>query len=167
MIAELAMMLVTVQSGNTLSGIAASHSVSLAAIEQANPQFSADYDLIYVGQTVNIPSGNASPGSIAPVYHGQPPAPAPEPQSQPQSQPRNSGSGSYQSCVIQRESGGNPRAVNPSSGAGGLYQFMPSTWRGLGYSGSPQDASVATQDQAFQKLYAQAGTSPWTPSDGC
>jgi len=77
------------------------------------------------------------------------------------------GSGGYESCVISRESGGNPHAVNTSSGAGGLYQFLPSTWSSLGYSGSPQNAPVSVQRQAFQRLYAQAGTSPWSPSDGC
>ena len=68
--------------------------------------------------------------------------------------------------MIQRESGGNPYAVNPSSGAGGLFQFMPSTWTSLGYYGAPQNASVATQYAAFQKLYAEMGTSPWV-GDGC
>ena len=77
------------------------------------------------------------------------------------------GSGGYESCVIARESGGNAGAVNPSSGAGGLYQFLPSTWHSLGYAGLPQNASVSTQKAAFQRLYAQAGTSPWSPSDGC
>src|SRR5262252_9177807 len=32
-------------------------------------------------------------------------------------------------CIIARESQGNPRAVNPRSGASGLGQFLPSTWR--------------------------------------
>lgn len=72
----------------------------------------------------------------------------------------------YEACVIAAESGGNPGAVNPSSGAGGLYQFLPSTWASLGYSGSPQDADPATQQQAFDQLYAQAGSGPWS-SDGC
>lgn len=31
-------------------------------------------------------------------------------------------------CIIQRESGGDPRAVNPRSGAAGLGQFLASTW---------------------------------------
>ena len=78
---------------------------------------------------------------------------------------RTSGSG-YQQCVIARESGGNASAVNPSSGAGGLYQFLPSTWSSLGYSGLPQNAPVAVQTQAFQRLYAQAGRAPWS-SNGC
>ena len=75
--------------------------------------------------------------------------------------------GSFQACVIARESGGNARAVNPASGAGGLYQFLPGTWQSLGYSGQPQDAPVSVQNAAFQQAYAQSGTSPWAPSDGC
>lgn len=35
----------------------------------------------------------------------------------------------FAACVEPRESGGNPRAVNESSGAAGLFQFMPG-WRG-------------------------------------
>jgi hypothetical protein len=78
-----------------------------------------------------------------------------------------SGSGSYQQCVIAAESGGNASAVNPSSGAGGLYQFLPSTWAALGHSGLPENASVAEQNQAFQQEFAQSGTSAWAPFDGC
>jgi hypothetical protein len=77
------------------------------------------------------------------------------------------GFSSFEQCVIARESGGNPQAVNPSSGAGGLFQFLPSTWAALGFSGLPQYASVATQEAAFAKAYAQSGTSPWAPYDGC
>jgi soluble lytic murein transglycosylase-like protein len=77
----------------------------------------------------------------------------------------------FESCVISRESGGNPRAVNPYSGAGGLFQFLPSTWAGLGYAGAypggAQTAPVGVQEDAFTKLYAEAGTSPWGPYDGC
>ena len=75
--------------------------------------------------------------------------------------------GSFQACVIQRESSGNPSAVNPSSGAGGLYGFLPSTWHALGFSGLPENAPVAVQDEAFAKEYAQSGTSAWAPYDGC
>lgn len=44
----------TVQSGDTLSGIAASFGVSLADLEAANPQI-ADPNLIYPGQLIVIP----------------------------------------------------------------------------------------------------------------
>jgi len=78
--------------------------------------------------------------------------------------------GSYQSCVIAHESGGNAQAVNSSSGAGGLYQFLPSTWAttpwGAQYPGGAQTAPVSVQNQAFQWLYARQGTSPWS-TDGC
>jgi len=81
------------------------------------------------------------------------------------------GLGAFESCVISHESGGNPRAVNPTSGAGGLYQFLPSTWASLGfaaaYPGGAQTAPVSVQRAAFAKLYAEAGTSPWAPYDGC
>ena len=82
-----------------------------------------------------------------------------------------SGGSGFQACVIARESGGNPSAVNPSSGAGGLYQFLPSTWASLGYAssypGGAQTAPVSVQNAAFWKLYGEAGTSPWAPYDGC
>jgi LysM repeat protein len=81
------------------------------------------------------------------------------------------GMAAFEACVISRESGGNPRAVNPYSGAGGLFQFLPSTWASLGYAGAypggAQTAPVSVQEQAFAKLYAEAGTSPWAPYDGC
>ena len=43
-----------VQSGNTLSGIAASHGISLAALEQANPHIT-NPNMIYPNQTINLP----------------------------------------------------------------------------------------------------------------
>jgi SLT domain-containing protein len=69
-------------------------------------------------------------------------------------------------CIIQHESGGNPRAVNPGSGAAGLFQFLPSTWHSLGYSGSAANYPPSVQYQAAAKLYAQSGTRPWA-GDGC
>jgi LysM repeat protein len=69
---------------------------------------------------------------------------------------------SFQQCVSWRESGNNPNASSA-----GLYGILPSTWASLGYSGTAQQASVAQQSQAFQQLYAQYGTSPWAPYDGC
>jgi LysM repeat protein len=69
---------------------------------------------------------------------------------------------SFQQCVAWRESGNNPNASSA-----GLYGILPSTWASLGYSGTAQQASVAQQNQAFQQLYTQYGTSPWAPYDGC
>ena len=97
-------------------------------------------------------------------------APAPAPAAAVATSPGTvgtAGMSAFEQCVIQRESGGNPRAVNPSSGAGGLFQFLPSTWASLGFSGLPENASVATQEAAFAKAYALDGVSPWRPYDGC
>ena len=69
---------------------------------------------------------------------------------------------SFQQCVSWRESGNNPTASSS-----GLYGILPSTWASLGYSGTACSASVAQQNQAFQQLYAQDGTSPWAAYDGC
>jgi muramidase (phage lysozyme) len=74
---------------------------------------------------------------------------------------------SFEACVIARESGGNPTAVNPVSGAAGLYQFLPSTW--ADYDGYPSaaDAPASVQQQYFDLIYAAEGTAPWAPFDGC
>ena len=40
--------------------------------------------------------------------------------------------------IVMCESGGNFGAVNPSSGAGGAYQILPSTWDAYGGEGKPQ-----------------------------
>lgn len=70
--------------------------------------------------------------------------------------------GSFQACVFLRESGRNYHV-----GYGGGYGILPSTWHSLGLSGVAGDASPALQDEAFARLYAMDGTSPWAPYDGC
>src|ERR687898_656867 len=49
--------------------------------------------------------------------------------------------------IVMCESGGNYRALNPSSGAGGAYQILPSTWRAYGGQGLPHQAPQAEQDR--------------------
>lgn len=107
----------------------------------------------------------APAAQAAPVASSAPAEPAASPASSTASY--SGAPGSFQSCVIQAESGGDAGAVNASSGAGGLYGFLPSTWQALGYSGLPENASVAQQNAAFQKEYAQSGTSAWSAYDGC
>lgn len=69
---------------------------------------------------------------------------------------------SLPSYIVQCESGGNYSAVNSSSGAGGAYQIMPSTWRAYGGSGLPQNASKQQQDAIASKIYQSQGSSPWS-----
>ena len=115
-----------------------------------------------------LPPPPPPPAPPAPPAQPVAPAPAAAPQPAPVAQTATyTGGSGFQACVIARESGGNPSAVNPTSGAGGLYGFLPSTWQALGHSGLPENASVAEQNQAFQQEYARSGTSAWGPYDGC
>ena len=179
----------TVKQGDTLSSIARHEYGSAAAwpaLWWVNRHKVHNPEMIQVGQRLTLSSWHphkawlnraalaavpAPPPApvAAPAPAAAPAAPAPAAVTQPASTSTAtySGGSGYQACVIAAESGGNPSAVNPSSGAGGLYQFLPSTWAALGHSGLPQNASVAEQNQAFQQEYAQSGTSAWSPYDGC
>jgi hypothetical protein len=57
--AAVALVAYLVQPGDTLSGIAASHGASLAAVEAANPKL-ADFNLIYTGESVDLPEGSSA-----------------------------------------------------------------------------------------------------------
>ena len=64
-------------------------------------------------------------------------------------------------AIVMCESGGNFGAVNPSSGAGGAYQILPSTWRLYGGRGAPQDASPEEQSAIASQIWADSGPSAW------
>ncbi len=63
--------------------------------------------------------------------------------------------------IVMCESGGNYGAVNASSGAGGAYQILPSTWDLYGGQGAPQDAPKAEQDRIAAEIWADSGGSAW------
>ncbi len=63
--------------------------------------------------------------------------------------------------IVMCESGGNYSALNPSSGAGGAYQVLPSTWELYGGKGEPQNAPKAEQDRIAAEIWADSGTSAW------
>jgi hypothetical protein len=183
----------TVQPGDTLSGIAqelCGAARDWVGLWHANPHIT-DPDLIYSGNQLAVactsgqgavvtaavapsrPSGNGDPDRD----DGSSPASA---SSSPSTSPGSRASslrggssvnpasyGGFQACVISRESGGNSQVMN-STGHYGLYQFSASTWAAAG--GNPDDfghASVAEQNQVFAQAYAQFGSSPWAPYDGC
>lgn len=155
-------MSVPVQSGDTLSGIAAAHGVSLAALEAANSGLS-NPNMITVGETVAVPSGGSfsswSPSSSASasVSSSSP--------SSTSSSPGSSGGSidsipgvpsSFVSCVAFREStNGTNVAYN-----GGVYGIITAS----GHNVNGQ--SLAAQKQAFQQIYATTGPSAWA-ADGC
>lgn len=155
----------TVMPGDTLSGIAANHGESLSQIESGNPQFSADYDLIYVGQQVNLGGGG---GYTAPSPSSSTYTPTPAPVHQFSSGGGGGGSSSslsdvpgvpagFAACVAEHESSdGANQAYN-----GGVYGII--TASGINVNGQ----SLAAQKAAFSQLYAADGTAPWAPYDGC
>jgi septal ring factor EnvC (AmiA/AmiB activator) len=63
--------------------------------------------------------------------------------------------------IVMCESGGNYAAVNPSSGAGGAYQILPSTWDLYGGQGAPEDAAKEEQDRIAAEIWADSGGSAW------
>ena len=63
--------------------------------------------------------------------------------------------------IAECESGGDPAAVSADGRYRGKYQFDRATWRALGGSGDPAEASEAEQDQRAAALLARSGTAPW------
>jgi peptidoglycan hydrolase CwlO-like protein len=64
--------------------------------------------------------------------------------------------------IVMCESGGNYHALNPSSGAGGAYQILPSTWAAYGGHGEPQNAPKAEQDRIAAEIWRDSGPSAWS-----
>jgi LysM repeat protein len=166
----------TVRSGDSLSSIAGKvyHKQNAwPVIYYANRDKVHWADVVSTGQVLKVP---ALPAKI-PAAPGQTgPAAAAAPASGPvQATSAVSGGsysggapgGSFGSCVIARESGGNSQVMN-SSGHYGLYQFSESTW--VAYGGSAADfghASAAEQNQVFANAIARGGQSNWSAYDGC
>jgi len=168
-----------IQPGDTLSGIAASHGTSLAAVEAANPQLS-NPDLIYAGQRIEIPQGSpAGQSSYAPAARQSAPAQqgaasyrSPSSIASVTAQSSSTGGSSgYSSsslsdvpgvpqalaaCVAYRES---TNLQNPAAN-GNAYGIIPAS----GYN--VYGTSLAYQKQVFAKLYQQYGGKPWA-ADGC
>ena len=189
MFAAVALAAYLVQPGDTLSGIAASHGTSLAAVEAANPSFT-NPNLIFAGQTVDLPEGSsAAQGSTtapsaAPTYSGSQSTAtqsassyAAPSRTTASASTRTSYTGSSASSAGTSSSSLSDIPGVPSSFAacvayrestndtnpaanGDAYGIIPAS----GYN--VEGTSLANQKQVFEKLYQQYGTSPWV-SDGC
>jgi hypothetical protein len=194
MFAAVALAAYLVQPGDTLSGIAASHSVSLAAVEAANPHIS-NFNLIFAGQTIELPAGS----SATAVITGSHAAPVQQSTSVQHSVPVQQSAPSYTA----------PSYTSPSSTASATAVTHTSSTGSSGYSSSSlsdipgvpsslaacvayrestdlqnpaadgnaygiipasgynvEGASLAQQKQVFAELYAQDGATPWA-ADGC
>jgi LysM repeat protein len=195
MFAAVALAAYLVQPGDTLSGIAASHSVSLAAVEAANPHIS-NYNLIFAGQTIELPAGSSATAVItgshaapvrqsvpvqqsAPVQHSVPVQQAAPSYTSPSStasatavtHTSSTGSSGYSSSSLSDIPG------VPSSFAA-CVAYRESTdlqnpaANGNAYGIIPasgynvEGTSLANQKQVFAELYAADGGAPWA-ADGC
>jgi LysM repeat protein len=74
--------------------------------------------------------------------------------------PKNAVSGSVWDRLAACESGGN-WAINTGNGYYGGLQFSAATWRGVGGSGLPHQASKAEQIKRGQILQARSGWGQW------
>ncbi len=152
------MIAVTVAPGDTLSGIAAEYGLSWRAVYADNPGI-ANPNLIYVGETVVVPSGEA--------WTPAPSAPAEQAPSQPAATPAPSAGttsggdlsdvpgmpASLASCIAFRESTDGEASSN-------VYGIIPAS--GYDVAGD----SLAEQQQVAGEIYAADGGVAWA-ADGC
>lgn len=63
--------------------------------------------------------------------------------------------------AVRRCESGNNYRINTSNGFYGAYQFTASTWRGVGGTGLPSNASKSEQDYRAWILWKSRGWQPW------
>lgn len=74
----------------------------------------------------------------------------------------NTGGGCVPDYIVQRESGGDYKAENPTSTASGKYQFLDGTWNGYGGYQHASDAPPAVQDAKACEVWDNGnGSSHW------
>ena len=99
--------------------------------------------------TVAAPPPPPAPAAAAPA-----PPPPPQPRAGDPNDPAS------WDRLAQCESGGN-WAINTGNGYYGGIQFSLSSWRGVGGTGYPHEASRDTQVEMGKRLYAQGGWGHW------
>jgi peptidoglycan hydrolase CwlO-like protein len=112
------------------------------AAEIADAKAATESDLAEVESRVAELVAEQQQASSAPAYSGGPYA--------------------IPTYIVMCESGGNYQALNPSSGAGGAYQILPSTWRAYGGQGLPHQAPNEEQDRIAAQIWADSGPSAWS-----
>lgn len=155
-------MAATVVSGDTLTSIANRYQTTYSRLYAANPHI-AHPDIIKPGDQLHIPSADeqladralpvtsnrsvASESSSTAKATYSPPADA------------NVAAGVWDR-LAQCESGGN-WAINTGNGYYGGLQFSLSSWRGVGGSGYPHQATKAEQIARAEALLARQGWGAW------
>lgn len=159
--------MVKVQPGNTLSGIATDNGTTYVRLFNANTQIE-NPDQIFPGQDVRIPTTEEQladrplPGAVAAAPVSQPVTAA-----RPQAQPRptttpidTSANGGVWDQIAACESGGN-WSINTGNGYYGGLQFSLGSWRAVGGTGYPNEASKSEQIARAEILKARQGWGAW------
>ena len=161
--------MVVVQKGDNLSKIAVAHETTYHRIFDANTSI-ANPDLIHPGDQLRIPRADEElTKRELPVTAIERPVVAPAPKAasaprvstpRPAPTPVGSVSGSVWDSLARCESGGN-WAINTGNGYYGGLQFSLSSWRAVGGSGYPHQASREEQIARGEMLLARQGWGAW------
>lgn len=160
---------VEVQPGDSLAKIATENETTYLRLYDANTQIQ-DPDLIYPGSSIRIPKpdeqlesrplpGNAPPAVVQVSRESKKPVKQPK-AAQPAPAAVYSNDGSVWDRLAQCESGGN-WAINTGNGYYGGLQFSLSSWKAVGGSGYPNQASKAEQIARGAQLQARQGWGAW------
>lgn len=165
--------IVEVQKGDSLSKIANAHQTTYHRVFDANLQIK-DPDIIYPGDKLRIPKPDEQ------LENRQIPADTPPPvattkkssaaKKQPVAQRKRASrqaavsstsvGGDVWDRLAQCESGGN-WSINTGNGYYGGLQFSAGSWRGVGGSGTANQASREEQIARAQQLQAKQGWGAW------
>lgn len=150
-----------VASGDSLSSIAEAEGLeSWRPLWDANTEV-VEPDLIYADQKLIVPVGPTVERPLPASAAKMPPLPVKTAQTARRTVVNYApGTPGVLERIRLRESGGN-YAINTGNGYYGAYQFSLGTWRGVGGTGLPSEASPAEQDMRAQMLYDRRGCNPW------
>lgn len=158
--------IVEVQKGDYLAKIANANQTTYLRIYYANTDIK-DPNLIYAGQKVRIPAADEQlterplPGAVtAPVASPQPVSTAPKTAPKRAAAPAATVNGGVWDRLAACESSGN-WSINTGNGYYGGLQFSLASWRGVGGSGYPHQASKAEQIARAEQLLARQGWGAW------
>jgi LysM repeat protein len=158
---------VTVQPGDNLTKIGEANSTTYVRLYNANTNIN-DPDLIYAGEQLRIPAPDEQladrplPEKAQAAIAAAPQALKTERQAAKKTTGTGAivGDGSVWDRLAQCEAGGN-WSINTGNGYYGGLQFSASSWRAVGGSGLPSDASREEQIMRGQMLQARAGWGSW------
>lgn len=169
---------ITVKSGDYLTKIAKANDTTALRLFYKNAKIT-DPDLIFPGETLTVPAPEktltprpvpantqitAAPAPAATTTVSEPQAPVPA-VIQPTTQPVTAAapvaaSGSAWDRIAACESGGD-WSINTGNGYYGGLQFSLGSWRGVGGSGLPSQASRNEQIARAKMLQAREGWNAW------